>query len=521
MLSSPDRPLTPQVGAGGTLEPASWEEALETAAPRPRPGDRPDRSDRRRRHLERGGLADPAARPRRPRLGRRRLDRRAGASAARPGPGSPPPISPSPPRTIDDAGAILVLGCDPMHEMPIVELRIRKAVRRNGAKLLVATERPTALDGGAAIGSAGCLEAQRYAPGEARDFIEDLRAAIASGDGRRRRRRLRGRAPRRRAGRRRLGRGHSRRRRSRGGRRVAARPRRRSRPRRQDGRRPLRDPRRRRTAAASARSAAPRTSGPAMPRPSPGRSAAEIRDALEAGEIDALILADVDPVRDFDDPEGWKRALAAAKFTLSISMFAGASARASDVHLPAESHAEKEGTRHPSRRPPAAGSPLGPPPRRRPPRLAGAQRALGPPRRRPRRRHGERGLRPRRRGGALLRAASPSTTSAAWDCAGRSRPGRPALRRPPVTTSTPAERGAAADAECGRGDPTAPADAGDGEGSASAPTATSGPTTSPRTNPALRFLAIGQTLELNPADAERLGVRARPAGRGQRRTATR
>ena len=57
-----------------------------------------------------------------------------------------------------------------------------------------------------------------------------------------------------------------------------------------------------------------------------------------------MILADVDPVRDFDDPEGWKRALSAAKFTLSISMLPGESGRAANVHLPAESHAEKEGT---------------------------------------------------------------------------------------------------------------------------------------------------------------------------------
>ena len=60
---------------------------------------------------------------------------------------------------IDDADAILVVGTDPMHEMPILDLRIRKAVRRHGAELLVATERPTALDGGAAIDSAGALEA--------------------------------------------------------------------------------------------------------------------------------------------------------------------------------------------------------------------------------------------------------------------------------------------------------------------------------------------------------------------------
>ena len=57
MFSSPDRPLTPQVGGGGSLEPASWEEALETADPRPRPGERhgPQRSSAAARRTRRDG----------------------------------------------------------------------------------------------------------------------------------------------------------------------------------------------------------------------------------------------------------------------------------------------------------------------------------------------------------------------------------------------------------------------------------------------------------------------------------
>src|SRR6201999_4543800 len=51
---------------------------------------------------------------------------------------------------IDEADAILVLGPHPMASSPILDLRIRKAIRRGGARLVVATERPTALDGGAA-----------------------------------------------------------------------------------------------------------------------------------------------------------------------------------------------------------------------------------------------------------------------------------------------------------------------------------------------------------------------------------
>src|SRR5262249_48072174 len=50
---------------------------------------------------------------------------------------------------LDNADAILIVGADPLHEMPILDLRIRKAVRRSHAKLMVASEHPTALDGGA------------------------------------------------------------------------------------------------------------------------------------------------------------------------------------------------------------------------------------------------------------------------------------------------------------------------------------------------------------------------------------
>src|ERR687892_253529 len=74
---------------------------------------------------------------------------------------------------LDHADAILVVGVDPLHEMPILDLRIRKAVRRSRAKLMVASERPTALDGGAE-------EAIRYAPGEAATFLQALAGALGA-----------------------------------------------------------------------------------------------------------------------------------------------------------------------------------------------------------------------------------------------------------------------------------------------------------------------------------------------------
>ena len=57
--------------------------------------------------------------------------------------------------------------------MPILDLRIRKAVRRGHASLMVASERPTALDGGA-------TEAVRYAPGEAASFLSALAGALGA-----------------------------------------------------------------------------------------------------------------------------------------------------------------------------------------------------------------------------------------------------------------------------------------------------------------------------------------------------
>ena len=78
-------------------------------------------------------------------------------------------------RDIDGADAILVVGSDPLHSSPILDLRIRKAMRRNGAKLILATDRPTSLDGGAEA-------LVRYAPGEAGAFLAELAAALGSGD---------------------------------------------------------------------------------------------------------------------------------------------------------------------------------------------------------------------------------------------------------------------------------------------------------------------------------------------------
>src|SRR4030095_15678423 len=47
-------------------------------------------------------------------------------------------------KDIDHAGAILVVNTELVDEAPILDLRVRKAVRRNGARLVVGSSRPSA-----------------------------------------------------------------------------------------------------------------------------------------------------------------------------------------------------------------------------------------------------------------------------------------------------------------------------------------------------------------------------------------
>ncbi len=339
MFADPERPVAPRVNEGGALAEATWRDALDRAAAGLAEakgrvaaivgGGTSNEEGYLIQRLVRGALGSAdvvsAASPSLPLETRRRLARPELSAAI---------------AEIDHASAILVVGCDPMHEMPIAELRIRKAVRRNGAKLLVATDRPTALDGGAAIESEGALEAQRYAPGGAAGFLRELREAIGRGDesngfaGALRdaesivvvwsERMLSG-----------------------PGAAAAA----------EellgladvlgidgtDGGGMLEVP-------ASANGRGLREAGcaegfaPGLGEAPAGRSAAEIREALEAGELEGLILWDVDPVRDFDDPEGWQRAIGAADFVLASSAFDNESVSRADVHLPGETFAEKEGT---------------------------------------------------------------------------------------------------------------------------------------------------------------------------------
>jgi NADH-quinone oxidoreductase subunit G len=232
-------------------------------------------------------------------------------------------------RDIDAADVILVLGTDPLHSSPILDLRIRKAIRRGGARLLVATERPTALDGGAEA-------IARYAPGEAAHFTAELAAAIGGAEN------------------------------------VAT---------------PLAESLRgagkvvviwgeriggAATSALVELAAAlglagvdgaglleiPDTTnarglreagclpdaGPGLSETATGMSTEEVRAALASGELTSLILFGVDPLRDFPDTPAWESALNACKHLVVFSMHENATTAKADVLFPLETHAEKDGT---------------------------------------------------------------------------------------------------------------------------------------------------------------------------------
>jgi NADH-quinone oxidoreductase subunit G len=234
-------------------------------------------------------------------------------------------------RDIDEADAILVLGTDPLHSSPILDLRVRKAVRRNGAKLVVATERPTALDGGAEA-------IARYAPGQAAHFLAELASAVGGAENvatplagtlREAERVV-----------------------VLWGERVA----------REDG-----------AAAALLELAAavkaadsdgagllevPDTAnarglreagclpdaGPGLKETEAGMATEEIRAALISGELSGLVLFGADPLRDFPDTPAWEEALTAADFVVCFSMHENATTAKADVVFPLETHAEKDGT---------------------------------------------------------------------------------------------------------------------------------------------------------------------------------
>jgi NADH-quinone oxidoreductase subunit G len=234
-------------------------------------------------------------------------------------------------RDIDEADAILVLSTDPLHSSPILDLRVRKAIRRNGAKLVVATERPTALDGGAEA-------IARYAPGQGAHFVRELAGAIGGAEN--------------------VATPVAETLRNAEkvvviwGERIA----------REEGAAEALLEVANATNMASTDEAGlleiPDTTnarglreagclpdaGPGLSETTAGMSTEQIRDALISGELTSLILFGCDPLRDFPDTPAWEEALTAADFVVSFSMHENATTAKADVVLPLETHAEKDGT---------------------------------------------------------------------------------------------------------------------------------------------------------------------------------
>ena len=168
-FGSPDRITTPLARIGGFLRETSWERAIaEAASLLDKAGSRTvacvggeatNEEGFLVQHLLRQGLSSPHVISGGPAGAHARALARVDLSAR---------VS-----DIDHADAILVLDTELVDEAPILDLRVRKAVRRNGASLVVASSRPSSLDSAASA-------ALRFAPGAAEAALGALAAALGS-----------------------------------------------------------------------------------------------------------------------------------------------------------------------------------------------------------------------------------------------------------------------------------------------------------------------------------------------------
>jgi NADH-quinone oxidoreductase subunit G len=76
----------------------------------------------------------------------------------------------------------------------------------------------------------------------------------------------------------------------------------------------------------------------------PGRDTRAILEAAAAGELDALFLFGADPISDFPDADLARRALEKGVFTVAVELFPTESAMRADVVFPSAAYAEREGT---------------------------------------------------------------------------------------------------------------------------------------------------------------------------------
>jgi NADH-quinone oxidoreductase subunit G len=76
---------------------------------------------------------------------------------------------------LEFAHTVLLVGCEPVDDAPILDLRIRKGVRRNGVKLAIASSRPSTLDRNA-------QQVLRCAPGGEHDLLAGIEQLLGGGE---------------------------------------------------------------------------------------------------------------------------------------------------------------------------------------------------------------------------------------------------------------------------------------------------------------------------------------------------
>ena len=169
-----ERVVEPLLREGGGLRPVSWERALEEAVRGlDRAGERTAAVVGGETTNEEGFLVQFLMREV---LGSPHIDSRTGGdldgeharSLARPDLSAA--VS-----DLDYAGAVLVLGTELVDEAPILDLRVRKAARRSGVPLVLATSRPSSLDPSATA-------VLRYAAGAEEAAIAALVAELAGAE---------------------------------------------------------------------------------------------------------------------------------------------------------------------------------------------------------------------------------------------------------------------------------------------------------------------------------------------------
>jgi NADH-quinone oxidoreductase subunit G len=169
-----ERVTQPLVRDGGELRPVSWERALEEAAAGlARAGAHTGAIAGGQSTNEEGLLL---ARLLREGLGSPHLDsRRAGALALELHRALGDPQLQAKVSDLEFADAVLVIDAEPVNDAPILDLRLRKGVRRNRLQLAVASPHKSLLDENAAL-------SVRYAPGAGGVFAAALAAALADTD---------------------------------------------------------------------------------------------------------------------------------------------------------------------------------------------------------------------------------------------------------------------------------------------------------------------------------------------------